>query len=236
MCRLQTYSQFLPSLLSCSRTLSPTMTPQLKTPIPSSVWLTKGRPGSTVSALCWTNRKCTRTKTHTWMLLACFCRVALYSRNWLQRSVLPVIVCVWFVCVCAHSLQSSTRLGRKSLEPWENNTWGQGRASCSSSQSLTEEGEWQFSSCANSHACFSSRLSFCLHASVYCSQLHTLFLPSSASRSAKTINLAAILSLVAARRLLPDPRCCSCHFLLFSTLPLSSCSLEFTSLCTFVSI
>lgn len=80
-----------------------------------------------------------------------FCYIVLYSSNWSHGSfLLQAIVLVWFVLMCIHTLQSSTRLDRKSLEPWENNTWEQGRGSCSSSQSLIEEGEWPLSSCANS--------------------------------------------------------------------------------------
>ncbi len=85
---------------------------------------------------------------------------------------------------------------------------------------------------ATSFPSLSFSISFSLHISVYCSQLHTLFLSSSASHSTKTINLAPILSLAAACTSGPSWCCSFCHFLLFSTLPPSSCSLEFTYSCT----
>ncbi len=87
------------------------MTPQLKTPIPSSVWLTKGRPGLTVSALCWTNmtRVNIHIQRHTRRLFVCFYCIVLYSRNWLPRSVLLQVIVRVVICVsmCVYTFSSS---------------------------------------------------------------------------------------------------------------------------------
>lgn len=127
MYRTQTYSQFLLSLLSlfflsCSRTSSLTMTPQLKTPIPSSVWLTKGRPGLTVSVLCWTNmtRVHTHTQKHTrrylYVSIALCCTRGIDCHGLFCHKLLYVL---WFN-VCVYTL-SSPRHG------WTGRVWSHER-------------------------------------------------------------------------------------------------------------
>lgn len=110
----------------------------------NQLWLVNGKPVKPGSIYFG--------QTFVWMLL---CGIVLEELN---AVPLPwaTDVC-WRVCL--YTPQSSTRLDRKSSEPWENNTWGQGRASCSSSQSPTEEGERRLSSqlhfslCLFAHLC-----------------------------------------------------------------------------------
>lgn len=86
---------------SYSRTLSLTMTRQLKTLIPSSVWSTKGRPGSTVSALCWINTTSANTQvqrhTRSSFVLKSIALEELISEVYFAVSY-PVRACV-SVCV-----------------------------------------------------------------------------------------------------------------------------------------
>lgn len=87
---------------SYSRTLSLTMTRQLKTLIPSSVWSTKGRPGSTVSALCWINTTSANTqvqrRTRSSFVLKSIALEELISEVYFAVSY-PVRACA-SVCVC----------------------------------------------------------------------------------------------------------------------------------------
>lgn len=99
---------------SYSRTLSLTMTRQLKTLIPSSVWSTKGRPGSTVSALCWINTTSANTqvqrRTRSSFVLKSIALEELISEVYFAVSY-PVCVCVlFFFCqrTCSCSLVLDT--------------------------------------------------------------------------------------------------------------------------------
>lgn len=87
---------------SYSRTLSLTMTRQLKTLIPSSVWSTKGQPGSTVSALCWINTTSANTqvqrRTRSSFVLKSIALEELISEVYFAVSY-PECACA-SVCVC----------------------------------------------------------------------------------------------------------------------------------------
>lgn len=141
-------------------------------------------------------------QTFGWMLL---CSIVLEELN-----AVPLL---WATDVCWRVFldppQSSTRLDRKSLEPWENNTWGQGRASCSSSQSLTEEGKWRLSSQLHfslrlfAHLClqFAATHSFLLSSGLFALLRRVLsFLVTSSCRSFSSFANSN----------------CSSHFLTFS--------------------
>lgn len=111
---------------SYSRTLSLTMTRQLKTLIPSSVWSTKGRPGSTVSALCWINTTSANTqvqrRTHSSFVLKSIALEELISEVYFAVSY-PVCVCVrTFLFLSTHMFMlSSPRHG------WTGRVWSHER-------------------------------------------------------------------------------------------------------------
>lgn len=98
--------------VSCSHTSSPTMTPQSKTPTLSSVWLTRGRPGWTVSQLLL--NKPERIPGHNKSPVYVPVAFLLYSRNSFQKWSLlashsPVCVRVY---VCTLSSSRHGRTGR----------------------------------------------------------------------------------------------------------------------------
>lgn len=110
---------------SYSRTLSLTMTRQLKTLIPSSVWSTKGRPGSTVSALCWINTTSANTqvqrRTRSSFVLKSIALEELISEVYFAVSY-PVCVCVYFFFLSTHMFMlSSPRHG------WTGRVWSHER-------------------------------------------------------------------------------------------------------------
>lgn len=173
------------------------MTPQLKTPTPNSVWLTKGQPGLTVSALCWTNR--TRLNTHSqWHAGSLSVAWILYLRNLRTSVFCCYCVCVWFALTCVCTL-SSPRHG------WTGRVWSHERTIHEDRGGLPARllSHWQrkVSDSGLSFPPFILFANLCL--------LFTITRPLSllpVSHSTKTVNLSAVLSLVAART--SGPSCC----------------------------
>ncbi len=210
------------------------MTPRLRTRIPSSVWLTKGRLGLTVSAHFWTNM--TQINAHVRCLCVCMalyctrgidCK-SLFCCKLLCVCVIGVDVCVCVicvdvcvcVCVCVFVVSSP-------WHGWTGRVWSHERTIHEDRGGLPARllSHWQGEVSDSSHhvqphnyVLASLRVfSFFLfaHLCLLFTMTHSLS-PLLCLRSTRAINLAPIVSLGASCTSGPS-RCCSCcHFLLFS--------------------
>lgn len=188
------------------------MTPRLKTLIPSSVWLTKGRPGLTVSALL-THLTRTHKDTHVgyvYVSEVLFCTLGIDSKG--------LFCCkLFYVCdlcrrVCTHSLVLDTA-GQEEFGAMREQYMRTGEGFLLVF-SVTDRGRWVtvLAMCKvtaiRSLLFLSFSLSVCT--SLFTVHNHILFFSTSASHSTKPINLAPIFSL-----------CCSLYFRLLFFLSFS---------------
>lgn len=210
--------------VSCSHTSSPTMTPQSKTPTLSSVWLTRGRPGWTVSQLLLNKpeRIPGHNKSPVYAPVAFYCTQGIPFKSGLYSLHILLCVCV---STCAHSLVLDTA-GQEEFGAMREQYMRTGEGFLLVF-SVTDRGRWvtvliKWKLAAKRSALF---LSFCLHIYVYPSQLLSRVLLPCFSHSSKTINLVAILSLVAART---SGDCCCFSFSL--SFVLLACSYSLISL------